>query len=588
MSLSSHKTEGVNRVKTVRFYPFVSTGNGASSRGTRRTDNARDQLETGRFLFWTEDCCGPRPCGANRMHTAVDDKYYSYYVYDHSGRSCASREQSQACLSYAEMEQRRRSQRRLKLVGDNCSMDVNAEYMNASSALNEPTLYPSAYMVLTNKGYTKHYYAGTERVAARLGGGGLDVIGNDEELQTKADMLFKQSLEQVNNRVLHENDLDCIMGSEFAKEEFGHWIDGIPNQMQAGVELDHSQLKDMVHSMLDDLNHGQEKEVYFYHSDHLGSASWITDFEGIAVQHLQYMPYGEPYIDQRAAGTTYSERFRFTGKERDEETGYGYFGARYMDHELMSMWLSVDPMADKYPSISPYAYCAWNPVKLVDPDGREIGDYYDTKGNYLGWDGKQDMNVYIVKNQKSINKIISNTNNKKTTSSSNVNIAVSTNYAVMQKACEVLDITHQRKGQKEFGISMKGITFSSMQEGTFGGCTIYPVDDGFSGEGASIHSHPDADDKIGHWITNPSQVDIDETFCNYDLNIIVGQCERRDMSREIQNAKYGIQYGAAFYGRPSAGMPKEDVKPNVVILENALRNIACGQVSAVCSRLKVK
>ena len=66
-----------------------------------------------------------------------------------------------------------------------------------------------------------------------------------------------------------------------------------------------------------------------------------------------------------------SVSFTFTGKERDEETGYGYFGARYMDHELMTMWLSVDPMADKYPSISPYAYCAWNPVKLVDPDGMD-------------------------------------------------------------------------------------------------------------------------------------------------------------------------------------------------------------------------
>ena len=61
----------------------------------------------------------------------------------------------------------------------------------------------------------------------------------------------------------------------------------------------------------------------------------------------------------------------FTGKERDKETGYGYFGARYMDHELTTMWLSVDPMADKYPSISPYAYCAWNPVKLVDYNGEE-------------------------------------------------------------------------------------------------------------------------------------------------------------------------------------------------------------------------
>ena len=68
---------------------------------------------------------------------------------------------------------------------------------------------------------------------------------------------------------------------------------------------------------------------------------------------------------------TSSIRFTFTGKERDEETGYGYFGARYMDHELMTMWLSVDPLADKYPGISPYNYCAWNPVKLVDPDGEE-------------------------------------------------------------------------------------------------------------------------------------------------------------------------------------------------------------------------
>lgn len=61
----------------------------------------------------------------------------------------------------------------------------------------------------------------------------------------------------------------------------------------------------------------------------------------------------------------------FTGKEKDEETGYGYFGARYIDHELMTMWLSVDPMADKYPSISPYAYCAWNPIKIIDPTGMD-------------------------------------------------------------------------------------------------------------------------------------------------------------------------------------------------------------------------
>ena len=86
----------------------------------------------------------------------------------------------------------------------------------------------------------------------------------------------------------------------------------------------------------------------------------------------------------------------FTGKERDEETGYGYFGARYMDHELMTMWLSVDPMVDKYPGISPYAYCAWNPVRLVDPDGRDVWEV-DNKGNVTrksdeGGSSKQTVN----------------------------------------------------------------------------------------------------------------------------------------------------------------------------------------------------
>ncbi len=107
-----------------------------------------------------------------------------------------------------------------------------------------------------------------------------------------------------------------------------------------------------------------DEPAFFYHSDHLGGASWITDASGIPVQHLQYLPFGERYIDQRAAGTSYHERYTFTGKEKDDETGYGYFGARYMDHDLMTLWLSVDPMADKYPSISPYA-------KLMDMDGRD-------------------------------------------------------------------------------------------------------------------------------------------------------------------------------------------------------------------------
>ena len=62
----------------------------------------------------------------------------------------------------------------------------------------------------------------------------------------------------------------------------------------------------------------------------------------------------------------------FTGKERDEETGYGYFGARYMDYELMASFISVDRYADKYPFVSPYAYCLWNPIRLTDPTGDTV------------------------------------------------------------------------------------------------------------------------------------------------------------------------------------------------------------------------
>ena len=64
-----------------------------------------------------------------------------------------------------------------------------------------------------------------------------------------------------------------------------------------------------------------------------------------------------------------THRVCFIGKERESETGYSYFGTRYYDSDLMTGWLSVDPMADKYPSLSPYNYCALNPIRIIDPNG---------------------------------------------------------------------------------------------------------------------------------------------------------------------------------------------------------------------------
>ena len=83
---------------------------------------------------------------------------------------------------------------------------------------------------------------------------------------------------------------------------------------------------------------------------------------------------------QSTSNATLSDTFSgiaSTGKEKDSESGSHYFGARYYDSEALTGWLSVDPMADKYPSLSPYNYCSWSPAKLVDPDGRDgISSFY--------------------------------------------------------------------------------------------------------------------------------------------------------------------------------------------------------------------
>ena len=132
-----------------------------------------------------------------------------------------------------------------------------------------------------------------------------------------------------------------------------------------------------------------DEPVFFYHSDHLGSASYITDNHGNETQHLVYLPFGElrsnheylnvkynnyneqHWVDLKYNTSQFETPFKFNGKEKDEETGYNYYGARYLNTDL-SIWLSVDPMSDKYPHLTSYNYCANNPVMLIDPDGRDL------------------------------------------------------------------------------------------------------------------------------------------------------------------------------------------------------------------------
>jgi RHS repeat-associated protein len=135
-----------------------------------------------------------------------------------------------------------------------------------------------------------------------------------------------------------------------------------------------------------------EKDIFYRHSDHLGSANWITDQDGYVVQYLHYLPYGQMLLNQQTAG--YDEQYKFTGKERDAESGYDYFGARYYAPPLF-YWTTVDPLAEKYYHISPYAWCGNNPIVFVDLDGREIlGESNRDKRVYVRYKNKVNTKMH--------------------------------------------------------------------------------------------------------------------------------------------------------------------------------------------------
>jgi len=131
------------------------------------------------------------------------------------------------------------------------------------------------------------------------------------------------------------------------------------------------------------------------HPDHFGSASWITNIYGRTIQHLYYLPWGEDFVNQRTG--SFSSMYTFSAKEKDTETGYSYFGSRYYSSDL-SVWLSVDPQAAKYPSLSPYVYCYNNPILIKDPNGQygviAIRKQLDENGNVTGGTATLVVNYY--------------------------------------------------------------------------------------------------------------------------------------------------------------------------------------------------
>ena len=201
-------------------------------------------------------------------------------------------------------------------------------------------------------------------------------------------------------------------------------------------------------STRDKPNDDHEKMQFYYHQDHLGSSSYVTNLDGEVSQHIEYVPFGEVFIDElelmrksAAAGkancnNTWNTPYRFNdcanegrgklactmpsaanrrvelnAKEFDEETGMYYYGARYYEPRL-SLWMSTDPLEEDYPNLSAYGYCHNNPIILYDPDGK--GDYFTNSGIYLGYDKINDGKAYSVTGNFNMNDYLNGKIDKKT------------------------------------------------------------------------------------------------------------------------------------------------------------------------------
>ena len=113
---------------------------------------------------------------------------------------------------------------------------------------------------------------------------------------------------------------------------------------------------------------GNTRNYRFFVKDHLGNNRLVTDATGTILQTNHYDPYGESLSDGAAADS--GNPYKYGGKEYDDKALAYDFGARHFTTSI-PRWTTIDPMAEKYYSISPYAYCAGNPMNSIDPDGRD-------------------------------------------------------------------------------------------------------------------------------------------------------------------------------------------------------------------------
>lgn len=348
-----------------RTYTYDADGN--------TTGWTSDDHFSWRRMLWDEE---------KRLMAVSDNGFWSGYTYDAGGN------------------------RVLKSSGGSQSVSTNGSLVGAIQHEDNYTAYISPYLVAREGAFTKHYFIESERIVSKIGQGHFQNKFQFRQGLTAGNLDYQKRMAQLkaaatrfDNTFGKPPGVPTQQGLSSQPQQTGvpypafrpdtnlytvpppTWglvpklnpstePPGTPVKQEPGVSNGQVQAGY-------GFNPGEKKsedDRYFFHPDHLGSTSYVTNMQGEVRQHLEYLPFGEAFAEETS--TQGGQEYRFTGKELDPETGLYYFGARYYD-PYTSVWQSVDPLAEKYPGWSGYNYVMLNPMKMVDPDGRVVfsGEY---------------------------------------------------------------------------------------------------------------------------------------------------------------------------------------------------------------------
>ena len=274
------------------------------------------------------------------------------------------------------------------------------------------TLYPASILSVNKNRFTKHYFLGDKRIASKIGTGLFNnVYGRNGSYVTAGQQDYAERMNQIQTqKEAYYKKVGVAPGVPTEKGAYGDpentgvgynavltelgnhdvpqgWIqtprpNTTPNT-NPGPPVswnDPSNPDDPQAGYGYIANDTTKEETFYYHSDHLGSTSYITDDKANITQYDAYLPYGELLVDEHSSSEDLP--YKFNGKQFDEETGLYYYGARYMN-PITSLWYGVDPLAEKFPNIGAYVYCHGNPINMIDPDGKD--DYKLNKNGQISF-----------------------------------------------------------------------------------------------------------------------------------------------------------------------------------------------------------